>query len=109
MKGQVCEGKTCSTCGMGCCCFGHGGWYRVIRWILGIAVIIIVFCFGMMIGELKGALVGRGSGDYRMMHTSYYGGGYGRAIPMMQNGSGGTTGAPSTKVAPAAPSAQSGQ
>ena len=111
MKGQVCEGKTCGMggmCGMGGCCFGRGGWFRVIRVILGIAIIAIVFCFGVMIGELKGALLREGS-HYRMMGN--YGGNYGRMYPMMQNGSGygGTMGAPSTKAAPAAPAAQSGQ
>jgi hypothetical protein len=104
MKGQVCEGKTC---GAGGCCFGHGGWYRVVRWILGIAIILIVFGFGVMIGELKGEL-GRSYG-HRMMGN--YGGNYGRMYPMMQNGSGygGMTGTPSTKTAPTAPAAQSGQ
>ena len=87
MKGQMCEGKACGMNG-GCCCFGHGGWHRIIRLILGLAIIAIVFCFGVMIGELKGALVREASG-YRMTRGSYYGGGYGGAYPMMQNGYGG--------------------
>lgn len=96
MKGQVCEGKTC---GMGGCCSGHGCWHRVIRLILGIAIIVIVFCFGVMVGELKGAFLREGS-RYRMMGN--YGGGYGRMYPMMQNGQGGTTAIP-PQAAPATP------
>ena len=84
MKGGVCEGKMCGVNG---CCFSHGCWMRVIRWILGIAIILIVFGFGVMIGQLRGEL-GRSSG-YRMMHSSYYGGGYGGGYPMMQGGYGG--------------------
>ena len=68
-------------CGMGGGCFGHSCWHHVIRWILGIAIIIIVFCFGVMIGQLKGAFESSG---YRMMRRSYYGGGYGMSYPMMQ-------------------------
>ena len=98
MKGQVCEGKTC---GMGGCCCGHGGWYRVIRWVLGIAIIMIVFCFGMMIGQLKGEL---GSGRRMMRMPSY--GGYGRAYPMMQNGSASMMGGTPTKVTPPTSSGQ---
>jgi len=91
-KCPMCQGKMC---GMGGCgCFHHGGWHRIIRAILSLAIIIIVFCFGVMIGELKGALMRESSG-YRMMRTSYYGGGY--AYPMM----GGTGGR--SQTAPLAP------
>jgi len=107
-KCGMCQGKTCGTGGG---CWGkYSCWYHIIRWILGIVIIVIVFCFGMMIGQLKGEL-GRSSG-YRMMRTSSYGN-YGRAYPMMQNGQGGMMGgatgrsqtAPSAQSAPAAPSA----
>ena len=101
-KGGMCQGKMC---GMGGgCCFGHGGWYRVIRAILGIAIIVIVFCFGVMIGELKGALIRETSG-YRMMGNY---GSYGRMYPMMQNGQqggvmrGDTQTVPATGAAPSA-------
>jgi hypothetical protein len=96
MKGQVCEGKTCE---MGGCCSGRGCWHRAIRLILGIAIIVIVFCFGVMVGELKGALIRETSG-YRMMGN--YGGGYGRAYPMTQNGYGGATAVP-PQIVPSAP------
>jgi hypothetical protein len=71
----------------------------VIRGILLVALLVIVFCFGMMIGELKGALLREGS-HYRMMGN--YGGGYGRMYPMMQNGQGGTMAIPSQST-PATP------
>jgi hypothetical protein len=77
-RGGMCQGKMC---GMGGCCSGHGCWRRAIRLVLGIAIIVIVFCFGVMVGELKGALIRETSG-YRMM------GGYGRVYPMMQDGYG---------------------
>jgi hypothetical protein len=95
----MCQGKMC---GVGGGCSGHGCWHRAIRLILGIAIILIVFCLGMMIGQLKGEL-NRGSG-YRMMHTqSYYGGGYGYAVPMMQGGAPvRSQTAPATQAAPAA-------
>ena len=55
MKGQVCDEKMC---GMNGCGFGrHNGWYHLIRWILVVAIILIVFCFGMMIGQLRGELL----------------------------------------------------
>ena len=64
MKGQwaaASEGCKCG-CARGRCAAWaavllrwHGCWFHVIRWILGIAIIFFVFCFGMMIGELKGA------------------------------------------------------
>jgi len=100
MKGQMqhADGSKCSMCGMcgmGGGCFGHSCWHHVIRWILGIAIIIIVFCFGVMIGQLKGAFESSG---YRMMRTSYYGGGYGNAYPMMQGQNG--YAAPATQSVP---------
>ena len=94
-KCGMCQGKTC---GMGGGCWlGHSCWYRVIRCVLGIAIILIVFGFGVMIGQLRGELAGSGR---RMMNS--YGGGYGRAYPMMQSGQGGTTAIPS-QAAPATP------
>lgn len=96
-RGPMCQGKMC---GMGGCCSGHGCWRRAIRLVLGIAIIVIVFCFGVMVGELKGALIRETSG-YRMM-GGY--GGYSRAYPMMQNSQGGATGGLPVRVAPTTPS-----
>lgn len=93
----MCHGKMCGGWGM----HGHSCWYHVVRWILGIAIIMIVFSCGVMIGELKGAFESRFG--YQMMGAGYqYGGGYGRAYPMMQNwtNTGGQSGAaPTTPVA----------
>ena len=84
-------------CGMGGCCFRHGGWFRVVRLVIRIVIVMIVFCFGMMVGQLKGELsCGLG---YRMMRG--YNNGYGSVYPMMQNGQGGA----SLRVLPTAPSA----
>ena len=85
-KGKVCEG---GSCGMGGCCSAMKGscWYHVVRWVLGIAIIVIVFSLGVKVGEFK-ATFGSGYGRH-MMHASY-GGGY--AYPMMQNGYGGMMG-----------------
>ncbi len=80
-KCPMCQGKMCGMCGG---CYGHSCWHHVIRWILGIAIIVIVFSFGIMIGELKASFT-EGFG-YPMMRVSSYGGGYGAAYPMMQNG-----------------------
>jgi hypothetical protein len=105
-KCDVCQGKTCGMCGMGGGYMGrHSCWYHVIRWILGLAIILIVFSFGVMIGELKGELSNSG---YRMMRS--YNGGYGQAYPMrggqdVQNVQGFSAGnqsqtAPSAQVVP---------
>jgi len=106
-KCDMCQGKTCGMCSMGGGCMGkHNCWYHVIRWILGVAILLIVFSFGIMIGELKGELSNSG---YRMMRS--YDGGYDQAYPMMragqnvQNGQSGTAGnqvqtAPSTQSVP---------
>lgn len=72
----------CGGCGM-CqgrmCGMGGGCGYHIIRWILGIAIIVIVFTLGVKLGEFKGTLESNG---YRMMRASSYGD-YGRAYPMM--------------------------
>ena len=86
-KCGACQGKTCgmggfSSCGAGkchpMCC--------ILRWVLGIIILLAVFGMGVMIGELKGSL--EAMHGYGMMRSSY-GGGYGRmypvAQPMLQN------------------------
>ncbi len=54
------------------CCGGHMGWGRKswVHWVLGLVVLIIVFCMGYKLGVLRGYFGGWG-----------YMGGYGR--PMM--------------------------
>ncbi len=83
--GEHPEGYKCPMCagkgwGMGYCGW-HGGWHRLIRFIIAIAIIVIVFAFGVIVGELKGAYESV-YGRWSMM--SYYGSGY--ACPMTQNG-----------------------
>ena len=41
--------------GQVCNCCGHHP-YLILRWILGIVIIVLVFTFGMKIGELKASL-----------------------------------------------------
>ncbi len=98
-KCWACQGKA----GGGWYSQRHSGWYHLVRWILGIAVIVIVFMFGMMIGQLKGELAGSG----RRMMRAPYSGGYGRAYPMVQGGQGAAGVRP--QAAPSAPSTQSSQ
>ena len=93
----VCHGKMCGWGMM----HHHGCGYHVIRWALGLVILVIVFAFGIMIGELKGTF--DASFGYRMMNG--YGYGYSRAYPMMEYGYGVPTSqsaAPSAQTAPTA-------
>jgi hypothetical protein len=60
---------------------GYSCWYHIVRWLIGIAIIIVVFSFGVMIGELKGMF--ESNLMYRM--SGYSSVGYGRVYPMMQS------------------------
>jgi len=84
-KCGMCQGNTCGM-GGGCCGCKHGCWHRVIRCVLGMVIILIVFAFGIMIGELKGEL----NASYRTTRMSSFGD-YGRAYPTMQDGYGAAT------------------
>ncbi len=48
----------------------HG--HHMLRWLVGLILLIIVFCFGVKIGEFKSELEHgsfmHGYGDYEMMH-----------------------------------------
>ena len=50
--------KSCENCSGDCCSMGHmhgmGGKYHLLRWMLGLAIIIIVFWVGFKLGEFKG-------------------------------------------------------
>jgi hypothetical protein len=64
----------------GCGCGMHNGMgmnrFFVLRWVLGILIIVLVFLFGMKIGEFKGT-----------MESGYgYHGGMMRSGGMMQGG-----------------------
>jgi hypothetical protein len=84
-KGNVC---TCGCCGshngmmgMGCACGAHGGTRMLFRLLLVIIILILVFWFGVRLGELRESIRGYGGyGSYgyapmRMMQ------GYGPMIP----------------------------
>jgi len=61
-------------------CFQHHWSYHILRWFLGIVIIVFVFWFGIKVGEIKSALeTGRSSGSHQMMR-------YGR--PMMYGNGG---------------------
>ncbi len=78
-KGQVCQvcgagaNGRCGACGMGRSYFGH----HILRWILGILIIVWVFSIGMKIGEWK-SYVESGAPYYREFRTT---------MPMMYNSS----------------------
>jgi len=44
----------CEDCCGHCHTHGMGGKYHLLRWVLGIAIIIIVFWLGFKLGEFKG-------------------------------------------------------
>ena len=59
----------------GCAC-GCGGHHRahIARFVLGLVLLIIVFCFGMNIGELRGELEATKHakyGEHRNMNMMY--------------------------------------
>ena len=60
--------------------YGHGMWcnygyphgqhrHFVLRWILGLVVLALVFCFGFKLGWLHATLYG---GDYGFHHRGYF-------------------------------------
>ena len=53
--GHHAHGTMCA--GMGCCC---GSRYGLLRWVIGIGILLIVFWGGVKIGELKGLYEGQG-------------------------------------------------
>ena len=86
--------------GHGCC--QHNWLYHALRWFFGIVIIVIVFCVGVQIGEVKNAMEsGTGFRSHHMMQygnewggQSYGNQGYYRLsgsvpvnAPMMQYGS----------------------
>lgn len=82
------------TCITGTCCHRHYLAHYLLRWVLGIIVILFVFCLGVNVGELTADYRGWDSGygfGPRMMIRGYYDGGYG--APMMYWGTG-SAGAP---------------
>lgn len=54
---QGCKCGMCMGSKMGLCgsCGGHHMGFHILRWILGILVLVMVFSFGVKIGEFKEA------------------------------------------------------
>lgn len=88
----MCEGGSCGHCSGGECegcemgCGGHGmgcqrmygmgcrGHHHLLRWILGIAILAIVFVGGIKLGEFKERMTGGSYGSergYNMMQRGY--------------------------------------
>lgn len=72
-----CSGHSCAHCNGH---IWHGGKHVVLRWILGIAILAIVFGVGVKVGEFKTFLEGSfDGGNFRpgpMMMWNRYGGNY---------------------------------
>ena len=68
----------------GCRCMMCGGGQRALRWILGIIILLIVFCLGWKLGEissfLRGGYYGMGPGMMQEYGNPYY---YGYGPGMM--------------------------
>lgn len=87
-EGEMCEGGSCEQCSAGECGGGYGmgchqmygmgcrGRHHLLRWILGIAILAIVFSAGIKLGEFK----------ERMAEVYGNGGGYSTGYNMMQRG-----------------------
>lgn len=80
----VSKGNTTCACGPNCTCgCGHHCMHRVLWWVLGIVVLIIVFCIGVKAGEFREEL--------RSMFGGYY-----RGYPVLQYRSDGGVAVPAT-------------
>ena len=81
-NGKMVSGMSCMNCGRYCggACCGYDQWpHYVLRWVLGIAIILLAFWLGMRVGEFKGEVWGWGGGS-----RFYHGGmmrGYGNFGP----------------------------
>src|ERR1035437_2223279 len=66
--GNKCHGGMCG--GINGCGGYHMG-FHILRWILGIIIILMVFGFGVQIGEFKSAFESGGYGYHGMMRYNY--------------------------------------
>ncbi len=82
-KGKVCEDCSCHSgwyCGQG------SMWFHIARWILGIIIIVMIFCLGIKVGEIKGQLEESGWNSHHYMDMNgynrpmMYGPGYDRVV-----------------------------
>jgi hypothetical protein len=99
------SGMTTCACGDECTCgCGHHCMHRVLWWIVGIVVLIIVFCIGVKAGEFGDALHSMYGGYYRgypvMQYNEGYGGG-GVAVPVTGGAAGSVTSTPGGPLIPA--------
>lgn len=95
----VSTGKTTCACGPGCACgCGVHCAHRVIWWVLGIVILLIVFCIGVKAGEFREELRGMFGNYYRGYPMTQYHGGYGGGVaePM----TGGVTSTPGGPLIP---------
>lgn len=91
----VSTGKTTCACGPGCSCgCGPHCMHSVIWWVLGIVILIIVFCVGVKAGEFREELRGMFGGYYRgypmMQYREYGSGGYTPPVTAAPGNDGGT-------------------
>jgi hypothetical protein len=72
----------------------------VIWWVLGIVILVVVFCIGVKAGEFREELRGMFGGYYRGYPMMQYQGGYGggTAVPTQENSTGTTGAAPMIPV-----------
>jgi len=77
--------------------------HRVIWWVVGIIVLLVVFCIGIKVGEfrdeLRSAFGGNYYRGYPTMQRVYNGGGV--AVPVTGSEDGGVTSTPGGPMIPA--------
>lgn len=76
-EGQCGASMECGgyTCGMGCQhMYGMrcGGRHYLLRWVLGIVILVLVFVAGIKLGEFRGLMGGNDGYGYRMMNGRGY-------------------------------------
>ncbi len=69
--------KSCKMCGSGMCYHGHHRHFW-LRWLLGLVILVLVFCIGVKVGEFKGAF-GRGFNNRAGYNTRF------NSQPMMRS------------------------
>ena len=70
-QNQQWHGGKCQCHGNWNGCGGHHMGFHILRWVLGIIIILMVFGFGVQIGEFKSALESGGYGHHGMMRYGY--------------------------------------
>ncbi len=60
---KKCEGGMCA-CGCSCHAVGAYHWHVLLRWFLGLIIVVLVFNLGVAIGELKSQMMGGWSGAW---------------------------------------------